>query len=75
MDINMPVMDGFTATRQIRHLPAPHRNIPIIALTADATPDDKEKCLQAGMDNFISKPFRIDEIGAILKKYLNGSIT
>lgn len=71
MDINMPEMDGYTATRHIRHLPTPQRKIPVIALTADATRDDKEKCLQAGMDNFISKPFRLEEIAAILKKYLN----
>jgi CheY-like chemotaxis protein len=70
MDVNMPVMDGYTATRQIRQMAQPGRTIPIIALTADATVDDKEKCLQAGMDNFISKPFRIDEIAAMLKKYL-----
>jgi CheY-like chemotaxis protein len=51
-------------------MPQPQRSLPIIALTADATVDDKEKCLQAGMDNFISKPFRIEEISAVLKKYL-----
>jgi signal transduction histidine kinase/CheY-like chemotaxis protein len=71
MDINMPVMDGFTTTRHIRRLPLPLRNAPIIALTADANADDKERCLEAGMDNFISKPFRMDEITAMLKKYLS----
>ncbi|HET6255287.1 MAG TPA: response regulator [Puia sp.] len=71
MDINMPEMDGYTATRLIRQLPHPQHNTPVIALTADATVDDKEKCLQAGMDSFISKPFRLEEINAILKKYLN----
>ena len=70
MDINMPVMDGFTTTRHIRRLPVPLRNAPIIALTADATAEDKERCLDAGMDNFISKPFRMEEITAMLKKYL-----
>jgi len=71
MDVNMPVMDGFTATHAIRQLPRPQRNIPIVALTADATTDDKEKCLQAGMDTFISKPFRLEEIAGVLKKYLS----
>jgi CheY-like chemotaxis protein len=71
MDINMPEMDGYTATRLIRQLPLPQQSTPVIALTADATLDDKEKCLEAGMDNFISKPFRIEEINAILKRYLN----
>lgn len=70
MDINMPEMDGYTATHHIRHLPPPQRSIPIIALTADATRDDKEKCLEAGMDNFISKPFRLDEIAGILRRYV-----
>ncbi|HEY6899866.1 MAG TPA: response regulator, partial [Puia sp.] len=70
MDINMPEMDGYTATRHIRQLSSAHRKTPIIALTADATPDDKEKCLRAGMDNFVSKPFRMDEITTVLKKYL-----
>ncbi|MBS1659684.1 MAG: response regulator [Bacteroidetes bacterium] len=70
MDINMPEMDGYTATRHIRKLPSAQRRIPIIALTADATRDDKEKCLHAGMDNFVSKPFRMDEITSVLKKYL-----
>jgi signal transduction histidine kinase/DNA-binding response OmpR family regulator len=71
MDVNMPEMDGYTATRHIRHLPGFQRRVPIIALTADATHEDKEKCLQAGMDSFISKPFRLDEITAILRKYLS----
>lgn len=70
MDINMPVMDGFTATRLIRQLPEPQRTAPIVALTADATADDRQKCLDAGMNNFISKPFRMEEIAAVLKKYL-----
>ncbi len=54
-----------------RRLPVPMRNAPIIALTADAIADDKERCLQAGMDNFISKPFRMEEITAMLKKHLS----
>ncbi len=70
MDVNMPEMDGYTATRLIRRLSAPVAGLPIIALTADATQDDREKCLQAGMDNFISKPFRMEEIAIMLKKYL-----
>ncbi len=74
MDINMPEMDGYTATHHIRQLPTPQRKIPIIALTADATREDKEKCLQAGMDNFISKPFRLEEISTILKTYLATSL-
>jgi len=70
MDINMPDMDGYTTTRIIRRLPNPLGKTPIVALTADAMPQDKEKCLQAGMNNFISKPFRINEIESALKIYI-----
>ncbi len=69
MDINMPDMDGFTATRIIRGRPGPHSEIPIIALTADAMEEDKQRCLQAGMNGFISKPFRLEEIEEVLKKF------
>jgi CheY-like chemotaxis protein len=70
MDVNMPEIDGYTTTGLIRQLPEPHCNIPIIALTADAMKGDKEKCLQAGMNNYISKPFQLEEIEAVLKSYL-----
>ena len=70
LDINMPEMDGYTTTRIIRRLPNPLGKTPIVALTADAMPRDKEKCLQAGMNNFISKPFRINEIESALRIYL-----
>lgn len=75
MDINMPVMDGFMATQQIRRLPAPQGNIPIIALTADAMQEDKERCLEIGMNDFVSKPFRLQEIETILKNYLKGDFS
>jgi len=70
MDVNMPEMDGYTTTRLIRQLPEPLCNIPIIALTADAMKGDKEKCLEAGMNNYISKPFKLDEIEQVLKNYM-----
>src|SRR5258708_5555218 len=62
MDVNMPEMDGYTTTRHIRQMPEPWRNIPIIALTADAMKGDREKCLEAGMNHYISKPFNLEEI-------------
>lgn len=67
MDVNMPEMDGYATTKLVREMPAPWCNLPIIALTADAMIGDKEKCIEAGMNDYISKPFRIDEIEAVLK--------
>ena len=67
MDVNMPEVDGYSATRAIRAGAAPWRDLPIIALTADAMKGDKEKCLEAGMNGYIAKPFKIEEILAVLK--------
>jgi CheY-like chemotaxis protein len=69
MDVNMPIMDGFTATALIRELPSHHKAVPIIALTADAMKEDKERCLASGMNDYISKPFRLEEIQSVLKLY------
>ena len=69
MDVNMPVMDGLTATRQIRSSTTGKNKIPIIALTADAMEEDKERCLESGMNDYISKPFKIEEIQGIISKY------
>ncbi len=63
MDIQMPVMDGVTATRQIRTtLPEPARNVKIIAMTANVLQEDVRQYLEAGMDAYVSKPFHIDEL-------------
>ena len=67
MDVNMPEMDGFATTRLIRELDGHYGKLPIIALTADAMQGDKEKCIEAGMTDYISKPFRLEEIEAVLK--------
>ena len=58
MDIHMPVMDGVTATRAIRALPPPFCNVPIIGVSADALPHEKEKYLKAGLDDYVTKPIQ-----------------
>jgi PAS domain S-box-containing protein len=70
MDVNMPEMDGYTTTRIIRKMQTVQSRIPIIALTADAMKGDKERCLEAGMNNYVSKPFKLDEIESVLKEYI-----
>jgi signal transduction histidine kinase/CheY-like chemotaxis protein/ligand-binding sensor domain-containing protein len=72
MDIQMPLMDGFTATREIRNLEKRLENgshIPIIAMTADAMKGDREKCLAAGMDDYMSKPIKREKVFSFVNKY------
>jgi CheY-like chemotaxis protein/anti-sigma regulatory factor (Ser/Thr protein kinase) len=61
MDLQMPVLDGLEATRQIRKLDLPHQPR-IVAVTANAFESDRERCLDAGMDDFIAKPFSLDDL-------------
>lgn len=68
MDIHMPEMDGVTATQRIRALSGPVAEIPIIALTANAMPGDREKFMDAGMDDYVSKPIEPDELTAALNR-------
>ena len=74
MDIQMPEMDGFEATKAIRSGEPPKSEIPIIALTANATRKDIEKCLAAGMNECIPKPFTPDDLMRVLIKYSNHKI-
>ena len=69
MDISLPKMDGLEASIAIRKNPKTQA-IPILAATARALPGDKEKCLQAGCDDYIAKPFTHRELGAVIKKLL-----
>ena len=68
MDMQMPVLDGLQATAQIRALDTPMRRVPVIALTANALRGDRERCLAAGMDDYLSKPVDLDELLATLTR-------
>jgi CheY-like chemotaxis protein/HPt (histidine-containing phosphotransfer) domain-containing protein len=68
MDMMMPVMDGLEATRRIRASESGQR-VPIIAMTANAMESDRERCLEAGMDDYLSKPIKAQELQAMLQRF------
>ncbi len=71
MDCQMPVMDGYEATAAIRRLPGGRgAHLPIIALTANAMQGDRQRCLEAGMDDFLSKPYSLAQLQAALARWL-----
>jgi DNA-binding NarL/FixJ family response regulator len=73
MDVQMPVMDGLAATKAIRESEARHpgrRRLPIMALTAYAMRGDRERCLAAGMDDYLTKPVKPEELAAALSRLL-----
>jgi two-component system, cell cycle response regulator DivK len=69
LDLMMPGLDGFEVTRQLKSDPAT-ASIPIVAISALARPDDREAALAAGCDDFVRKPFELDELEALIKGYL-----
>jgi two-component system, sensor histidine kinase and response regulator len=69
MDCQMPELDGFEASREIRALGGVHADLPIIALTANVLPSDREACLAAGMNDFLSKPVKLDVLRAAVQRW------
>jgi len=72
MDVQMPELDGLTATRIIRSEPR-WKNLPIIAMTAHALKGDRERCLEAGMDDYVSKPIRFEQLFAAIDRHVPGA--
>jgi two-component system, sensor histidine kinase and response regulator len=73
MDCEMPEVDGFEATRRIRNPATGTLNprVPIVAVTANAMPGDREKCLRCGMDDYLAKPIEPDELAQVLAKWID----
>jgi CheY-like chemotaxis protein len=70
MDCQMPVMDGFEATASIRSWEKDERHTPICALTANAMEGDRERCLDSGMDDYISKPVHLEDLRAVVARWI-----
>ena len=70
MDCQMPVMDGFEATQHIRDSQLPEADTPIVAVTANAMSGDEKLCLDAGMNDYLSKPINMDQVRVMVSKWL-----
>jgi len=73
MDCQMPIVDGFEATRRIRADRSPNSAVTIVAMTANAMAGDRELCISAGMDDYIAKPFTLDQLTAVLSRWAEAS--
>ncbi|HET9752398.1 MAG TPA: response regulator, partial [Myxococcales bacterium] len=70
MDVMMPEMDGFKATGEVRRVDRPHHRVPIVAMTANAMEGDRERCLEAGMNDYVSKPVHSADLQRILQHWV-----
>jgi len=72
MDVEMPEMDGIEATRNIRSVDSPvlDHMVPVIAITAYAKDRKREECLGSGMNDFITKPFRVDQLSEVIDRWV-----
>ena len=73
MDCQMPNLDGYEATARIRADEPPDRHVPIVAMTAHAFAGDRERCLRAGMDDYLSKPLRGEDLDPVLERWLGAA--
>jgi CheY-like chemotaxis protein len=70
MDCQMPVMDGCEATVAIRQLDGVQGRVPIVALTASALPSERDRCLEAGMDDYVAKPATVEQLARVVSRWL-----
>jgi CheY-like chemotaxis protein len=75
MDCQMPVMDGLAAARAIRQAERGAARVPIVALTGNAMPGDREACVAAGMDDYLTKPFALTALRATIDRWAGPSIS
>jgi hypothetical protein len=71
MDCSMPEMNGYDATRAIRRMAGPVAAVPIIAMTADAVIGARERCLEAGMNDYVSKPVTLEHLERAIARYVD----